>query len=110
MTEKLEKDIEQFKDIRLTATQKIWSYATGMLALCLIFSPARNNIILPIVIVGGAAGATAFVWRDRKPVYSLAKNKIQQIEQRLANLETIVGNDDLDLQNRIKQLESSDQH
>lgn len=110
MTKKSEKDLEQFTDIRLTATQKIWSYATGMLALCLIFSPARNNIILPIFIVSGAVGGTAFVWSDRKFQYSLPENKVQQIEQRLANLETIVGNEDLDLQMRIKQLESRDKH
>lgn len=110
MTNNSEKDLEQFTDIRLTATQKIWSYATGMLALCLIFSPARNNIILPIIIVSGAAGGTAFVWRSSKSQYSFPENKVQQIEQRLANLETIVGNDELDLQMKIKQLEFGDKH
>ncbi|MBW4497683.1 MAG: hypothetical protein KME26_32405 [Oscillatoria princeps RMCB-10] len=38
----------------------------------------------------------------------LQANQLQQIEQRLANLETIVGSDDLDLRQRIKQLEGRD--
>ncbi len=102
------KHSEQEKDIRVTTTHKIWSYATGMLALCLIFSPARNGIILPLAVVAGAAGSTVYVWRsDKKSKESLQPNQLQQIEERLANLETIAASNDLNFQMRIKQLESA---
>ena len=99
---------EQKKDIRVASTQKIWSYATGMLALCLIFAPARNGVILPLSVVLGAAGSTTYVWRSaQKSQESLHPNQMQQIEERLANLETIAASNDWNLQMRIKQLESS---
>lgn len=108
MANKLEKDSEQFKDIRVTTTQKIWSYATGMMALCLIFAPHKNTIVPPIIVATGAAVSTAFVWRsDKNSKESLPSERLQQIEERLANLETIAGTSDLDLQARIKQLEST---
>lgn len=60
------KNSEQEKDIRVTTTHKIWSYATGMLALSLIFAPARNSVILPLAVVTGTAVSTAYIWRSDK--------------------------------------------
>jgi hypothetical protein len=95
------------KDIRVTTTQKIWSYATGMLALSLIFAPMKNNVILPLAVVAGAAGSTVFVWQsDKKSKKSLQPHQLQQLEERVANLEAIAGTNDLDLQLKIKSLES----
>lgn len=82
------------QDIRLISTQKIWSYATGMLGLCLIFSPLRSNLFLPIVVLSGAAGGTACIWRSEKESQTLIQQqKLDQIEQRLRNLETIASSD-----------------
>ncbi|MEC4894294.1 MAG: hypothetical protein SAL07_22965 [Oscillatoria sp. PMC 1051.18] len=82
------------QDIRLTATKKIWSYATGMLALSLIFAPARNSFILPLAVISGAGISTAFVWKDeKKSGKSLSSEQLQQIDERIANLETIVASD-----------------
>lgn len=99
---------EQEKDIRVTAIHKIWSYATGMLALCLIFAPARNRVILPLVVVAGAAGSTVYIWNsEKKSKESLPSSQLQQIEERLANLETIASSSDWNLQMKLKQLEST---
>ena len=52
------------QDIRLAATQKIWSLAIGMFAICIPLSNATNSgAILPITVVVGATLGTASVWR-----------------------------------------------
>ena len=100
-----EKDLEQ-QDIHVSTTQKIWSYATGRIAFCLIFPPTRNAIITPIFVAGAAS--TAFVWGyDKKYWQYLYTNPSQQLEKSHANLEIIIGSGNLDLQNNIKQLPRS---
>lgn len=94
--------------IRLDATQKIWSCATGMLALCLIFSPLRSNLFLPIIVLSGAAGGTACVWRTEKESELLVQQqKLEQMEQRLRNLEAIASLNETDLQPHLRSLESN---
>jgi hypothetical protein len=99
-------------DIRVAATSKIWGFATGMLALCIPLSAVtKSGAILPLAVMSGAAVGTVAVWRGsdnqsrNKP---LLTNSIKELEQRVANLETICSNQELDLQNKIKQLESKD--
>ncbi|MCL1463760.1 hypothetical protein [Argonema galeatum] len=102
-----EKDFEPSTDSRLAATTRIWSFATGMLALCMIFSPTRNNIAVPIVLGSSAAAGTACVWlSNKKSSNSLQEDRIQEIEQRLNKLETIAGNDDLEMWLKIRHLAS----
>jgi hypothetical protein len=102
---------EQEKDLRARITTKIWGFATGMLAICIPLSAAtRSGPIIPIAVVAGAAVGTVAVWRDKKSQNALQPSQLQQIEQRLANLETIVGSDDIDLRLKIKQLESRDRN
>lgn len=97
-------DSEQFKDSRVATIKHIWSYGTGMLALTVIFS---DHPVPPIVVASGAAAATAIVWQsDKKSTASLPSSQLQLIEERVANLEAIASSGDLDLQERIKQLES----
>lgn len=105
MAEQLDKE----KDIRLKVTTRIWGCAVGMLGICIPLTAVTNSgPIIPLGVVAGAAVGTAVVWRsaDKKSQTELAPNQLQQIEQRLANLETIVGSEDLDLRMKIKQLES----
>ena len=99
------------KDIRVAATSKIWTFATGMLAICIPLSAVtRSGPILPLAVITGAAAGTYVVWRD--PENQLKNNlltgNVKKLEQRIANLETIISHQELDLDRKIKQLESKD--
>lgn len=100
------------RNIRVAATSKIWSFATGMLALCIPLSAAtKSGVILPLAVLSGAAVGTVAVWRssDNQSRNSLlSTNSIKILEQRVANLETICNNQELDLQRKIEQLEAKD--
>ena len=94
------------QDIRLAATQKIWSLAIGMFAICIPLSNATNSgAILPITVVVGATLGTASVWRastkesmNNSPV----SGKIKQLEERVANLETIITSENINWQSLIE--------
>lgn len=98
------------KDIRVAATSKIWVLATGMLAICIPLSAVtKSGAILPLAVISGAAVGTVAVWRssDNQPKNSsLLTNSVKELEQRVGNLEIICSSQELDLQNKIKQLES----
>ncbi|NEO34057.1 MAG: hypothetical protein F6K36_27360 [Symploca sp. SIO3C6] len=112
MTNQRQPDSEKSKDTRTATTSKIWSYATGMLALCIPLSAVtRSGAILPLAVVTGATISTAVVWKsDKKAQNLLQPHQMQQIEERLANLETIAASDPLQWQSQRQQLESSDRH
>lgn len=99
------------KNIRVAATSKIWTFATGMLAICIPLSAVtRSGAILPLAVISGAAVGTVAVWRSsnnqsRNP---LLTDSIKTLEQRIVNLETICSNQELDLHSKIKQLDSKD--
>lgn len=99
MLNRSQSDLEPSTDIRLAATTRIWSFATGMLALSTLFSPLRNNITVPIAIAASAAAGTAVVWLadDRKSSTYLQEHKLKQIERRLTTLETMASDEDLEL-------------
>ncbi|NEO98194.1 MAG: hypothetical protein F6K58_05770 [Symploca sp. SIO2E9] len=105
-------DSEKSKDTRTATTTKIWSYATGMLALCIPLSAVtRSGAILPLAVVTGATVSTVVVWKsDKKSQNLLQPHQLQQIEERLANLETIAASESLQLQSQLQQLESSDRN
>lgn len=98
------------RDIRLAATSKIWTYATGMLAICIPLVGITRNPILPLAVIAGATAGTYVVWRsDNQPRnQAVLTSTIQQLEQRVADLETIVSNQELDLEHKIKRLNSKD--
>lgn len=83
-----------------------------MLAICIPLSAVtKSGPILPLATLTGAAVGTAAVWRsdDKKSKSnSLPQQKVELLEQRIANLETIVSSEDFDLRMKIKQLELSD--
>jgi hypothetical protein len=83
-----------------------------MLAICIPLSAVtKSGPILPLATLTGAAVGTAAVWRsdDKKSKSnSLPHQKVELLEQRIANLETIVSSEDFDLRMKIKQLELSD--
>lgn len=100
------------QDLRARATKTIWSYATGMVALTMLFGPsAMKSGLLPITIVAGAAGGTAAVWLspDRNGQKKLSQGMaMKQLEQRVADLETIASAEGLDFDHRLKRLESGE--
>jgi uncharacterized small protein (DUF1192 family) len=99
------------KDIRLAATSKIWTFATGMLAICIPLSAVtRSGPILPLAVITGATAGTYVVWRnpENQSRNNLSPGTVKELEQRIANLEAIVSHQELDLDRKIKQLESKD--
>ncbi|WP_066377675.1 MULTISPECIES: hypothetical protein [unclassified Anabaena] len=100
-------------DLKVAATTRIWGITVGILAVCIPLSAVtRSGPILPLAAIGGAAAGTFAVWRDDKksPSHSLSRRQVELLEQRIANLETIISSDDLELHRKIQQLESSKTH
>jgi uncharacterized protein YcgI (DUF1989 family) len=112
MSKRSKKDLEQYEDVRVAATSRIWGISVGILAICIPLSAVtRSGAVLPIATIAGAAVGTVAVWRsdDKKhQTNSLPSQKVELLEQRIANLETIVSSEDFDLKMKMKQLESWD--
>lgn len=112
MTQKIQEEPAESKDVRVTATSIIWGIAVGMLAICIPLSSAtKSGSILPLATMTAAAIGTVAVWRsdDKKSKNnSLLPQNVELLEQRIANLETIITRDDFDLRMKIKQVESRD--
>jgi hypothetical protein len=110
MRHESEKHTSYSKDVRVAATSRIWGIAAGMLAICIPLSDETDSgAILPLAVIAGAAVGTVAVWKsDQKSQTTLPPYQVQQIEQRLANLETIISADDLDLRLKTHQLEPQD--
>lgn len=83
------------QDARLGVTHKIWMFATVMLALCAMGGAMHGGlgILVPLAVLAGAALSTAAVWGafDNRTEKKLppAATDLKQLEERLANLETI---------------------
>ncbi|MBN3872721.1 hypothetical protein [Nostoc sp. JL33] len=112
MAKKSQANLEQYQDVRLSATTRIWVITVAILGVCVPLSVVtKSGAILPLVAIGGATVGTVAVWRsdERKSKTNyLQQQQIELLEQRLANLETIVSSDDLNLQLKIKQIEARD--
>lgn len=82
-------------DLRRQATEIIWKYATGMLAISIALVGVSRSIIIPLIVILGAATATAVVWaftpQEEKSSTGLAEleERIRKIDDRLSNVETI---------------------
>lgn len=112
MAKKPQHNLEPYQDVRLSATTRIWVITVAILGVCVPLSAVtRSGAILPLVAIGGAAVGTVAVWRSdeqKSKTNYLQQQQIELLEQRLANLETIVSSDDLNLQMKIKQIEARD--
>ena len=83
---------------RVVATAAIWMMAIGMMALCIPLGKVTDISVLPLFIVAGATLSTAVVWLrgyriERNAAVELAatQQRLRELEERLANLETING-------------------
>lgn len=112
MAKKSQPNVEPYQDVRLSATTRIWVITVAILGVCVPLSAVtRSGAILPLVAIGGAAVGTVAVWRSdeqKSKTNYLHQQQIELLEQRLANLETIISSDDLNLQMKIKQIEARD--
>jgi hypothetical protein len=105
----MSKKFEEPKDVRLAATTRIWGFTLGILAISVPVSIPLRNSLIPLAVVGGATVGTVAVWRsdEKKSRGGYLPQQIELLQERIANIETIVGNDDLDLRMKIKQLDST---
>ncbi len=98
---------EKTTDIRVAATTRIWSFATGMFAFWMIFSPAKSDVTVPVIIASSAAAGTAFVWiSEQKSSESLEEEQVEKIERRLEKLETIAAAEDFEMWLKTKYIAS----
>ncbi|MGA9379456.1 MAG: hypothetical protein WBV73_11875 [Phormidium sp.] len=89
---------EKTTDIRVAATTKIWSFTTAMFAFWMIFSPAKSNVTVPVVLASSAAAGSAFVWlSDEKSSKPMEEHQVERIARRLEKLETIVAAEDFEM-------------
>ncbi|NJM72043.1 MAG: hypothetical protein HC862_18685 [Scytonema sp. RU_4_4] len=94
-------------------TYVIWGFATGMFALCIpLAALTRGAAIIPAAVALGAGAGTVAVWRsDRHSKHRLAaEQKVQLLEERIANLEAIASSAELEIQHQFKQLELQDRY
>jgi hypothetical protein len=83
-------------DVRVQATGTIWGLAVGMMAISIPLSSVTETAFIPLFVIAGAAVGTVAVWRPgtKKEGTSTkeqiaAQQRIAELEERLANLETI---------------------
>ena len=94
---------------KIGTTAIIWGFATGMLAICIpLVGMTQSGVILPLAVVLGASVGTAVVWQSpgkRSRNISDLTNNVQQLNERIVNLEAICSRGESDIHNRLKQLE-----
>ena len=84
------KNIANTKNIKVEATFIIWGCTTGIMAICIpLVSASGTGAILPLAVIIGASASTISVWISDREKDSKPSNNLQQIEQRIRNLETI---------------------
>ena len=94
------------KDIRLKATSKIWSLAVAMLAICIPLSAAtKSGAVLPLAVIVGTTVGTASIWGgsiEQLTGDSQKSERIKQLEDRIADLETIITSEEINWQHSIE--------
>lgn len=99
MSPSSKKSAKNSQDIRLAATSKIWSFAIGMLAICIPLSGVtKSGPILPIAVIFGATWGTTSVWRastEESTSNRQTSAQIKQLEGRIADLETIITSEEI---------------
>jgi hypothetical protein len=95
-------------ELRMAATSKIWGYAMGMLGISIPLAAITESAAIPIVVVLMAGCSTIAIWINpaNSSSTTLDQEKVKQLEERLANLETIVSYEEPMLRSKIENLRS----
>lgn len=81
---------EQKKDIRLIATIWIWVLSILSLLACVpILALTENSFFLPFAVLISVTISTASIWFFGKPINLENDKKLQILQARVENLETI---------------------
>ena len=104
-----DKNSDRDPDIRLQATIWIWALSIplffGCVPLCAL---SAVGILLPIFVLLALSIGTASIWFFSNNVPTAMKQKIEQLQARTSELETIVCQEDIDRKfstlERVKEL------
>lgn len=93
---------EKSSDVRVQATAKIWLYSAGIMMMAIPIAAITESAIVPTLVAVSPALATVAVWyfgvKNHDGTVANAPNsqaeiasqkRIEELEERLANLETI---------------------
>ncbi len=74
---------------KVGATAIIWSLATGIMALCIpLVKISQGGVMLPLAVIVGVSISTVAIWLSGNQKANISSKEIQQIEQRIRDLET----------------------
>lgn len=81
---------EQQKDIRVVAMRWVWVPSIFLVLACVpILALTENGILLPLTVPIAAATGTAFIWYFGQPKPAENEKKLEALQSRIENLETI---------------------
>ena len=99
------------RDIRATIISRIWAYATVMLSISILLTSQERNrgmIFLPATIVFGATISTIVVLRKLRHHQHdalLPSKTLDELKQRVENLEAIAASDARHWDHSLKQID-----
>ena len=100
-------------DIRVAIISKIWAYATVSIALSGLFAgPGRSwkVVLLPSTIALCATISTMAIWRKsnhRSHNFLLPSENLQELKQRIENLEEIVASSNIPVEYQLTQFDGT---
>ena len=99
------------RDVRVTIVSRIWAYATVMLLISILLTSQRRDrqvFFLPATIVFGATISTIVVLRKLRHHQHdalLPSETLEELKQRIENLEAIAASDAGHWDHSLKQLD-----
>ena len=96
----------------LAATIMIWSFATGMMAICIpLVKITESGVILPLAVILATTVSTITIWNSssqKTHKIEILTDNIQVIERKVRDAETFYSHEELDSNRNLKQLDSQD--
>jgi ABC-type transport system involved in cytochrome bd biosynthesis fused ATPase/permease subunit len=80
----------QEKDDRFKGTVVIWIFATILFTLSVPVAMLMHSVLLPLVVLFGAAFATALTWILGNRTKTARQQHVEDLEERIANLEMLM--------------------
>jgi hypothetical protein len=97
----------QEKDIRLKTTVLMWVISIPLFSTCIpIVSLSSVGILLPFFILIALTLGTTSVWFFHSNSMNATFLEIKQLQERLANLETIISHDELNNKFAVSEITS----